>query len=218
MDYILDHDGAMEDELSGWGETNQYGGNGEEPSTQSTIPWSPEERTTTAIVLGLEEYSSDEMIVREFRRQMLLNNWATFVIAETLMPIKRQDAFGVRMDQQTEGVFKYFWLISMSMEYGKHLMKVAEPEIDFNTFNIRPFITSLLSHKENDGRRPTFSFQDAMEASIEQPELKRCIDLINYRSSYTRPRTDACVILWPCQLANLSYTSFLKYYFFEIIK
>ena len=121
IDDLLDHDGQMENLFSGWDggkKSFQYGGHGD-------IPWRQEERDTTARVLGLDNSVSDvsdQDIVTAFKSQMKINNWSMFVIEQVMMELKLpiednnpKNISKLNMKLKLESVFKYFWLLCMSM-------------------------------------------------------------------------------------------------------
>lgn len=225
IDDLLDHDGRMEDEFSGWvsgKKSFQYGGHGD-------IPWSQEERDTTARVLGFNNVSdvSDEDIVTAFKSQMTINNWPIFVIKDVMIPLQisiedndPKNISKLNMELKLESVFKYFWLLCMSMAYGKHIIKLVDDDMSFRDFdNIEETIHKLLQYNGE------LSLEDAYNATKKQKELNLYFAVI-YRNNrddvlYYGLKNNALVhantILWPCQIPAISPTTFLKYYFYEVI-
>ena len=232
IDDLLDHDGRMEDEFSGWvsgKKSFQYGGHGD-------IPWSQEERDTTARVLGFNNVSdvsdvSDEDIVTAFKSQMNINNWPIFVIQEVMRPLqisiednKPNNISKLNMELELESIFKYFWFLCMSMAYGKYIVKLVDTDMSFRKFdNIKETIHNLLQYNlEQNG---TLSLENAYNATRNQKELNLYFAVI-YRNNrddelYYGFKNNALVhantILWPCQIPAISPTTFLKYYFYEVI-
>jgi hypothetical protein len=227
---LLNHNGQMENLFSGWvggKKSFQYGGHGD-------IPWRQEERDTTARVLGLDNSVSDvsdDDIVKAFKSQMTINNWPIFVIKDVMIPLQisiedndPKNISKLNMKLKLESVFKYFWLLCMSMAYGKYIVKLVDDDMSFRNFdNIQETIHKLLQYNlEQNGE---LSLEDAYAATFNQKELNLYFAVIYknnkndnlYYSLKNNALVHANTILWPCQIPAISPTTFLKYYFYEVI-
>lgn len=224
LQYLLDQHQEQEQDWSGWGNpgpSGQWGGGGDDDGGARPAPsWSAAVRATTARVLDLPADVPDADLVRAFRKQLSLHEWAPFVIREVLRPPARYiEEMYRRTSTSSPAIFKYAWLYSVAMTHGRELAN-APPGLVFSP-------TQGPGDLEQRAHQTTMSlaefaqwYDDTEGGKNPSTGLVR-----SFRSrSYHRVglylnfvgRRMTIPFLWPCVNPALSPRSFLQYLLFDL--